>query len=104
MSNAHTPYTLVRALEHSLAESMVLRANGTLHMRGCLNAQVNSTWYPCSPNCVEAQNTLKSARAWLAEHIPSVPKLRAPTRPLSTMEVFRQLHVGEKPRIDAQKL
>jgi hypothetical protein len=96
------PYLLVRELEHSLAECMVLRADGTLHARSCMNAQVNSVWYTCSPACVEAQKARSAARAWLEYHKPSVPKLRAPQRPHIVMEVGRELFVAEALRIDAQ--
>jgi len=100
MSNV--PYLLVRELEHSLAECMVLRADGTLHARGCMNAQVNSVWYVCSPACQEAQKVLATAREWLKYHKPSVPKLRAP-QPLKTpLEVLEDLHAAKRLRIDAQ--
>lgn len=73
-------YTMMRDMAYSLARSMTQRANGTLHARGCFNAQVCSQWYGCSPTCIEDNERLRVARAWLEEHRPVVPKMTVPGR------------------------
>lgn len=72
-------YTLLRDAHRALERSMRTRANGTRHARGCFNAQVNATWYECSPACKEANRVLIELHGWLQASRPVVPKLIVPT-------------------------
>lgn len=71
------PMAVISQFHAMLTRSMVRRANGTVHLRTCRNANVNAQWYACQDACTEAQELLRRWKPRTGQRQAAVRRVRS---------------------------